>query len=166
MVHKTIRKVLKKETKNKRTLKKNIKKESIYQFGGVDEKQEGLYNRKNSEPESAIEQTLRASRSGLTLKYPGDVNQTKNNAIQAKNEGKRYGFTDFANDSDKKTQSQLEPKFFYKNIYPTYLISHILETPSNMSNTGIGQSSNNNENNENNQSTQPNQPNQPTQPTI
>ena len=152
MVRKTIRKFLKKEIKNKRTFKKNSRKESIQQFGGVDEKQQGLYNRTNSEPETAIEQTLRASRAGLSLRYPGDVNKTQENAIQAKSEGKRLGFTDFQNDSASKSQSQLEPKFFYKNIYPTYLISHILETPSKMSNTGIGigQSSNNNENEQSN----------------
>ena len=149
MVHKTIRKILKKETKNKRTFKKNIKQESIYQFGGVDEKQEGLYNRETSEPESAIEQTLRTSRAGLSLKYPGPVGINRENALKAKDEGKSYGFTDFQNDQSRKSKSQLEPKFFYKNIYPTYLISHILETPSNMSNIGIGKSSNN-ENNENN----------------
>lgn len=152
MVHKTIRKILKTNSTNKRTLiKKENKNENKYknQFGGEIEKQVGLYNQQKEISESAIEQSVRLSRSGLKLMYPGDVNRNKNNALKDKSKDTRqFGFTDFDNSSSKQ-KSQLVPKFFYKNIYPTYLISHILDIPTQSDNTGVGESTNNNNNNQN-----------------
>ncbi len=145
MVNKTIRKVLKKNDTNKYTFKK-IK----VQNAGAIEKGEapaGLYNQNKELDESAIEQSLRISRSGLKLMYPGDINTSKNNAMLDKQKNTRkFGFTDFASDSGKK--AQLTPKFFYKNIYPSYCISHMLETPTQTNTVGVGQSTNDN-NNEN-----------------
>ncbi len=152
MVHKTIRKVLKKNATNKRTLIKNQnqKKNQVEfetknknQFGGEIEKQVGLYNQNKELQESAIEQSLRLSRAGLKLSYPGDIDVSKDNALLKKG-SRKFGFTDFADNSSKKS-SQLVPKFFYKNIYPTYLISHILDTPTKSETIGVGQSSNDNE---------------------
>lgn len=149
MVHKTIRKVLKKKITDKRTFIKNknqSQNQSQNQSGGVIEKQVGLYNQNEELKESAIEQSVRLSRSGLKLTYPGDVNTLKNNAVKAKNT-RKFGFTDFTDNSEK-NKSQLTPKFFYKNVYPTYLISHTLDTPTQSDTTGVGESSNDN-NNEN-----------------
>ena len=152
MVDKTIRKVLKKNITDKRTFIKNknqYKNQSQNQFGGAIEKQVGLYNQNEELKESAIEQSVRLSRSGLKLTYPGDVNRLKNNAVKDKNT-RKFGFTDFTDNSEKK-KSQLIPKFFYKNVYPTYLISHTLDTPTQSDTTGVGESSNDNNNDNENE---------------